>query len=114
MNPYRAEYEVVEPARADLDTAPGTLLLEFGASWCGHCQAAQPAIRALLDGRTDTIHVKVADGRGQPLGRAFAVKLWPTLVLLRAGKELSRVVRPVDGADLEPLRQALSEDGAAA
>ena len=113
MNPYRAEYEVEEPARADLDAAPGTLLLEFGASWCGHCQAAQPAIRELLDGRADTLHVKVADGRGQPLGRAFAVKLWPTLVLLRAGRELARVVRPVDRTDLEPLREALADDGTA-
>jgi len=104
---YRADYEVVEPARMDVDAAPGLVLLEFGAPWCGHCQAAQPAVRELLDGPAGVIHLKVEDGRGKPLGRAFGVKLWPTLVLLRGGDELARVVRPVSGEDLAPLATVL-------
>ncbi|MGY1408793.1 MULTISPECIES: thioredoxin family protein [unclassified Luteimonas] len=104
---YRGDYEVVEPARMDVDAAPGLVLLEFGAPWCGHCQAAQPALRDMLDGPANVIHLKVEDGRGKPLGRAFGVKLWPTLVLLRAGDEIARVVRPVSGEDLVPLAEAL-------
>ena len=107
MNPYRADYEVVEPARMDIDAAPGLVLLEFGAPWCGHCQAAQAALRDMLAGQAGVIHQKVEDGRGKPLGRAFGVKLWPTLVLLRSGEELARVVRPVSGDDLAPLVGAL-------
>ena len=53
--------------------------------------------------------MKVEDGRGKPLGRAFGVKLWPTLVVLRAGEELARVVRPVSIEDLAPLAAALDE-----
>lgn len=106
---YRDAYEVVEPARADIDAAPGTVLLEFGAPWCGHCRAAQPALRALLAGYGDIIHVKVEDGRGRPLGRAFGVKLWPTLIVLRAGEELARVVRPVAIEDLAPLAEAFGD-----
>jgi thioredoxin 1 len=30
------------------------------------------------------------------LGRSFKVKLWPTLVFLVNGQEVSRVVRPTD------------------
>jgi len=105
---YRGDYEVVEPARMDVDAAPGLVLLEFGAPWCGHCQAAQPALREMLHGREGVIHLKVEDGRGKPLGRAFGVKLWPTLVLLRAGDELARVVRPVSGGDLVPLAEKLA------
>jgi len=41
------------------------------------------------------------------LGRAFRVKLWPTLVLLRDGQELARVVRPREARDLWPLDEAL-------
>jgi hypothetical protein len=41
-------------------------------------------------------HIKIADGSGRPLGRSFGVKLWPTLVFLRQGKEMARLVRPTD------------------
>jgi thioredoxin 1 len=39
-------------------------------------------------------HVKIADASGRQLGRSFGVKLWPTLVFLRDGKEIGRLVRP--------------------
>lgn len=104
---YQADYAGQEPARSELDAMEGTLLLEFGAPWCGHCQAAQPALRALLAQRPGVAHLKIEDGRGRPLGRSLRVKLWPTLVLMRSGQELVRVVRPVADADLEPLRDAL-------
>jgi thioredoxin 1 len=49
----------------------------------------------------------VEDGRGRPLGRAYRVKLWPTLVLLCDGQEIARAVRPRTPRDLEPLDSAL-------
>lgn len=95
-----------EPAPADVQAQDGWLLLEFGAPWCGHCQAAQPALQAFVDAH-DLPHWKIEDGKGRPLGRAFGVKLWPTVVLLRDGREVARVVRPVDSADLSTLQAAL-------
>lgn len=98
-----------EPARAEIDSLPGPVLLEFGADWCGHCQALQPGLAALLDRFPHVRHIKVADGRGQPLGRSFGVKLWPTLVFLRDGKSLKQVSRPaiVEAEDgLELITQA--------
>lgn len=97
----------VEPTRAAVDALPGTLLLEFGASWCGHCQAAQPVVQDWLTDTGGITHLKIEDGKGRPLGRSFAVKLWPTLVLLDGGRELARVVRPTRASDLAPLRLAL-------
>ena len=89
-------YSASEPSRAELDQWPGVVMVEFGAPWCGFCQAAQPAIETVLRERPDVRHLKVYDGRGKPLGRTFRVKLWPTLILLRDGREVARVVRPSD------------------
>jgi thioredoxin 1 len=51
-------------------------------------------------------HVKIGDGKGKPLGRSFTVKLWPTLIVLKDGREVARVVRPTDSAAITAGLQA--------
>ncbi len=85
-------------SRAQVDALPGPTLLEFGANWCGHCQAAQAPIAAAMQGQSGLRHIRVEDGPGRPLGRSYRVKLWPTLILLRDGQEIERLVRPADAA----------------
>ena len=97
---YTAQYAAREPARADVDAWPGLTLIEFGAPWCPICQGAQPMLVDLLAPHPDVRHLKVEDGRGKPLGRSFAVKLWPTLVLLRDGFMVGRWVRPHTATEL--------------
>ena len=104
--PYQAQHLAAEPSRASLDQQPGLTLLEFGTPWCGHCQRAQPLIEQALQQHPAWAHTKVEDGPGRPLGRSYRVKLWPTLVLLRDGVEVARVVRPTD---LPVLAQALEQ-----
>ena len=91
--PYRAQSEP-EPSRDDVDQMTGTVLLEFGAAWCGHCQALQLGLQAALADKPEVRHIKVEDGKGKPLGRSFRVKLWPTLVFMRDGHVLKQVSRP--------------------
>ena len=100
---YVPTYVEEAPTREAIDARPGLALLEFGANWCGHCQAAQPAIQSVLAKHPDLDHRKIEDGPGRRLGRSFRVKLWPTLVLLRDGQEVARVVRPTQAADLSAL-----------
>ena len=93
-------YDLQEPDRAAVDAMSGPVLLEFGTDWCGHCQAAQPLIETALGAHPGVQRLKIADGKGKPLGRSFGVKLWPTLVFLRDGTEVARAVRPTDGRSI--------------
>ena len=85
-----------EPSQEEIEALPGSTLLEFGTSWCGHCRRALPLIAHALAAHPKVRHVKVEDGSGRRLGRLFGVKLWPTLVFLSDGKEKARLVRPPD------------------
>jgi thioredoxin 1 len=98
------EFAQTEPARAEVDAIAGPAVIEFGTPWCGYCRAAQPLIQGALAQRPGVKHLKVEDGSGRPLGRSFRVKLWPTLVFLRDGQEVARLVRP---SSADAVRQAL-------
>lgn len=102
-------FETTEPARAEIDARRGPLLLEFGSPTCGYCRRAQPLVEEALAAQPGVPHLKVADGPGQPLGRSFRVKLWPTLVFLRDGVEQARAVRPQSVAEVaEGLQRVAS------
>ena len=101
-----AEYATTEPKREEVDAMPGATVLEFGSPWCGWCRRAQPLIAEALDAHPDVRHIKIADASGRRLGRSFGIKLWPTLVFLRDGREAGRVVRPDDS---EEIRRCLAK-----
>ena len=102
-------YETAQPDRSEIDAMPGIVALDFGANWCGYCRAAEPLIDQALADYPGAQHIKVEDGPGRPLGRSFRIKLWPTVVVLKDGHEVARVVRPT-GADA--VREALAQAGA--
>jgi thioredoxin 1 len=88
------DYAATEPNRAEIDALPGPLLLEFGSASCGWCIRAQSLLKSAFASHPDVRHIKIEDGSGQPLGRSFGVKLWPTLVFLQDGREVTRLIRP--------------------
>lgn len=98
---YIANYTEEAPDRAEIDALPGAVLIEFGANWCGHCQAAQPLIEAALRDVPELRCYKIEDGPGRRLGRSFRVKLWPTLIFMKDGQEQERLVRPTSQADIQ-------------
>ncbi|MGY8524798.1 thioredoxin family protein [Paracidovorax citrulli] len=102
-------YMATEPPREDIDALPGAAVLEFGAPWCGFCMRAQPLIASAFASHPEVRHIKVEDGRGQPLGRSFRVKLWPTLIFLRDGKEVGRLVRPDTADDIAAAMRAIDQ-----
>jgi thioredoxin 1 len=101
LPPYATEH----PDRAAVDAMPGHVVIEFGVDWCPHCQrAAEPVAAALAEAEQSIPgglrHLRLEDERARPLGRSFKVKLWPTLLFLKDGVEVGRVVRPTTVADV--------------
>jgi thioredoxin 1 len=94
------KYTAEAPQLQEVQQTPGPLVLEFGTSWCGHCRAAQPYIQEAFTSGPDIPRHKIEDGKGRPLGRSFQVRQWPTLIFLRDGKEIERLVRPGDTASI--------------
>ncbi len=87
-------YQQIDPPRAEIDAIKGPLLLVFGRNDCGICQRTQPKLEAALAGQDWLQQIMIQDGQGHKLGRSFEVKLWPTLIFLLNGEELTRLVRP--------------------
>ena len=101
------EYAQAEPKRSEVDALAGATVLEFGSPWCGWCRRAQPLIAEALRAHPEVRHIKIADASGRRLGRSYGVKLWPTLVFLRDGKEAARLVRPDEAAEIAQALAAI-------
>lgn len=68
------------------------VLLDFWASWCGPCQMVSPVIEQIGE-ENDSIRVgKVnVDEQGE-LTMQFRVVSIPTLVVMKGGEEVNRIV----------------------
>ncbi|HWV55659.1 thioredoxin family protein [Pseudorhodoplanes sp.] len=105
--PFDPDYTTDEPSRSEIDAQPGATVLEFGSPWCGYCRRAAPLVAEAFSDHDGIRHIKIADSSGRPLGRSFGIKLWPTLIFLKDGREIGRLVRPTDGGEIKNAMQAL-------
>ncbi len=96
------KFNPAELPRLDMDQLAGASVIEFGTDWCAHCQAAEPLLAAALANypHPHLRLLKVEDGKGRKLGRSYRVTLWPTLIFLNDGVEVTRLVRPTDIDDI--------------
>lgn len=103
--PTLSPYTAAAPSRVEVDAMPGATLLEFGTGWCTYCQATQPILADAMETHRGMRHLRIEDGQGRALGRSYRVKLWPTLIFLKDGAEVARLVRPTDA---QVVREALA------
>lgn len=100
---------MTEISIAEIQSLTGASLLEFGTSWCRYCQNSQPIIATALKDYPKVTHLQIEDGKGQHLGRLYSVKLWPTLIFLSHGKEVSRSVRPTNVREIADLLDQITQ-----
>lgn len=108
--PQALRYTETPITRAEVDAIDEPLVLDFGTNWCGHCRAAETMVAEVLSRHPAVRHVRVEDGPGRRLGRSFAVRLWPTLIVLNKGSERARLVRPASAAELEEALASIEAD----
>jgi thioredoxin 1 len=76
-----------------VERAPGLVLVDFTADWCPPCRRLAPDIDALANERAGSLTVVKVDADEQPdLTARFSVRGLPTLMFLRDGKVVDRIV----------------------
>lgn len=81
------------PELPALFAAGGVTLLDFTAPWCGPCQALTPVLTELAATYAGRARIAAIDVQAEPaVAQAFRVTSMPTLVLVRDGREVGRIV----------------------
>lgn len=94
----------IEPLTHDeLDSkvlqASGPIMLDFYQASCAPCRALEPRLERVAEHYSGRVRVYRVDiERDLPVAERFGVKSLPTVLILRAGKEVERL----DGLIREP------------
>lgn len=85
-----------------LATTEGLLLVDFWASWCGPCRAIAPVLDSLVSesgGRVKLAKLNVDDEPA--LAARYEIRSIPTILLVKDGRIVDRIVGAVPRATLE-------------
>lgn len=80
---------------------PGTVLVEFFATWCGHCARMAPIVeqvKELLEGKAEVVQIDI--DKYQEAANEAKVDATPTFILFKDGKEVWRHAGEIDGEAL--------------
>lgn len=76
----------------------GVVLVEFFATWCGHCQRMEPIveqIKELVAGKAQVVQIDI--DKYQEAAQEARVEGTPTFILFKDGREIWRHDGEIDG-----------------
>jgi thioredoxin 1 len=86
-----------------------SVLVDFGATWCGPCRMLHPVLEQLADEMKDSwdfYEIDVDESANE--ANTFGVRSVPTLVIFREGREVDRLVGFRDKAALKAHLTAMN------
>ena len=75
----------------EMTRSAGVVLVEFYATWCGHCQRMMPIVEQVkkeLTGKAEVIQIDV--NKEPDTADAQKVEVYPTFILYKDGREVWR------------------------
>ncbi len=104
----------------DIVSQPGTVLIDFWASWCGPCRMFGPVFERASQEHGDIVFAKVDTEAQTELAQAFGISSIPTLMAVRDGvvlyaqpgalpaPTLAELIGKVQDVDMDQVRASIT------
>src|SRR5512132_900626 len=78
---------------AEIEQAPGLVVVDFWATWCGPCQVVAPILEQLATEYTGKLKVaKVDVDANQKTAMTFNIRSIPAMLFFKNGKHVDTVI----------------------
>ena len=81
----------------------GIVLIDFYADWCGPCKMLAPIVEEVASEHEDLKVVRINIDNEESIAMDYQIMSIPTLVLIKDGKEVDRVIGYVQKKVIETM-----------